>query len=433
MRRVGLARVVPARATEAFPPAARGVRIGLALFCALAVSGCGQSDEDGSVMRTATVSDLAIMVVPNGGLTRFADGLNVDDSSGPTSNKKAAEDTLDPRDTARTLTRAGRLEGYELTFSNSTGAAHALATDEGVIAVGTGVELFRDAAAAAAYLEKQADDFERFQGRKVGGGTLAAVEPFDVDVGDEARGVRMTFWSGKIALYATIVAFRRDSIVGGAYVLLSREREISADLEGIALTLNDRVEGVLTGQIREVPAQLAAAANEDALDPKPLTLTGESFPLRTSLIHEGYIDAGPARAYSREYDVLGGRLGRSKIFYLRTVAQVFNTASASAREQDYLVSRKGSTSITRRFLDAYFRRSQFKPGNVEARPLQAPNATTAAFQFFFDAPKGRIEGVLMSVVRGRVRGTVTVMGFEADVEVADVLAISKQVRARLRS
>jgi hypothetical protein len=54
-------------------------------------------------------------------------------------------------------------------------------------------------------------------------------------------------------------------------------------------------------------------------------------------------------------------------------------------------------------------------------------------QFFFKAPNGRMEGVLLSVQRGSLRGTVTVIGRARDVEPNDVLTVRKKLRTRLAS
>lgn len=168
-------------------------------------------------------------------------------------------------------------------------------------------------------------------------------------------------------------------------------------------------------------------------DPKPLTLEGKDLRLRTSRAREGYFRVPGVRAYLREYDVLGGRLGGSKVIYLRTMTEVFASAQTASGDQKYLASGKGSRSITRGFLRELFRGSGFSPTNVEARPLNWRGADTAAFQFFFDVPRGRIEGLMLSVSRGRVRGSVTVYGFDQDVDPAAVLVVREKLRARLEA
>jgi hypothetical protein len=411
------------------------VCVSLALACTLALVGCAQLSGDTAVARTATQADLAAMVLPRADLGPLAENLAVDDDSGPRANKKAAADTLDPRDTAETLKRAGRLWGYDLSYTDPNGARSAISTREGVIAVGTGVELFRDALAAAAHLAKQVDDFERFRGKTVEGTKtkLAAVEPFEADAGEDSYGIQATLLSGDVALYANIVSFRRGRIVGGAFSLLPTDRDVAEEVERIAGALDRRIEGVLRGEIREEPVALPAAPKADGLDPRLLALRAEDLGLRTSRVREDYIDVGAVRAYLREFDIGGGRLGGSKVAYVRAAAQVYPTPRDAEREQAYSVSGKGSARITRRFLAGFFRTTGFTPAELEVRALDSPARDSATFQFFFKAPKGQVEGVFLSVIRGRVRGTITVIGLANEVNPADVFALAEKIRKRLRN
>ena len=166
-----------------------------------------------------------------------------------------------------------------------------------------------------------------------------------------------------------------------------------------------------------------------APDPKPLALETKDLPLRTALVHENYVTFDGARIYVREYDVLRGRLGSSKVFYLRTMAQVFPSVRAARGNQTLIASR--SRRVARRFLRAYFRKVAFRPRGISARALRW-GRDTAALQFFFQAPKGRMEGVELSVRSGRVTSDALVMGLDREVDLADLLAVRGKLRARVR-
>jgi hypothetical protein len=369
------------------------------------------------------------MIVPKQDLGALARGLKLDgDWSGRSDNKKATEDTIDPRDTARSLARAGRVQGYDLTYS-----ARRRPSALGVLVVSEGVELFRTEKAASAYLKKQFADFKRFRGRKLDGVKLAHVEKFDVHVGDESRGLRLrvVYPSRKVKVFSTLVGFRRGRIVANASVVLRRDLLISGDVERIADALDDRVKDVASGEVRRSVSSSTRKARRN-LDPKPLALVAEDFPVRTRLAHHGYLSSPGVRVYLREYDVLGGRLAGSKVFYLRTIASVFDNVRLAARDRRYLATSKGSNSVARRFLRAAFRATDFTPRKVTALPLRWHAADTAGFHFFFRAPNGRIEGVLVSVTHGRVSGSVLVMGLDRDVEPTAVVAAREKLRARLR-
>ena len=157
-----------------------------ALICAALLAGCGGA-KGPDVTRNVTSADLGRMVLSKRALGPLAKRLEKrTGDSGPTGNRSGADDTVDPRDTARTLARAGRVTGFEWVY-----AATRRPAPNGVLGMSIEVELFRTEKAASRYLKKQIHDFERFGGRDLEGLKLASVETFDVgDVGDEARGVR---------------------------------------------------------------------------------------------------------------------------------------------------------------------------------------------------------------------------------------------------
>jgi hypothetical protein len=216
-----------------------------ALICAALLAGCGGSKGQ-DVTRNVTRADLGRMALSKRALGPLAKGLEQrPGESGATGNRAGADDTVDPRDTARTLARAGRVTGYEWAYAATRRPAL-----NGVLGMSIEVELFRTEKAASRYLKKQVHDFGRFGGRDLGGLKLASVETFDVgDVGDEAQGVRAVARFGNEALFDTVVGFRRGRIVGSAAVFLGRELVISSDVERIADALDDRIQRVAARHI----------------------------------------------------------------------------------------------------------------------------------------------------------------------------------------
>ena len=121
-------------------------RTAVPLAFVVLLAGCGAGKDGAAPARKVKRSDLGRMVVPKRDLGALTRGLKLDrDWSGRIDNKKATEDTIDPRDTGRTLTRAGRVQGYGVTYASWR---HPSAL--GVVAVSQGVELFRTEKAASA-------------------------------------------------------------------------------------------------------------------------------------------------------------------------------------------------------------------------------------------------------------------------------------------
>jgi hypothetical protein len=255
------------------------VAIALLLSICLAVlSACGGggggdltggevgSDELERALRSVVDSDLALMVVPQEDLgDEFAD-LETDEGSGFVDNQEAADGTVDPDDTASDLESAGRLNGYELAYSDGSGSA--LEAGEGVVQVATDVSLFRDAGAASDFLAKEAEDHQRFEGKEIRPSlTLEEVETFAVDgLGDEAIGLRVRASLAGAELYLTSVSFRMNRLVGGAWVFRADDASVNSQVEAIARTLEERVKDVLLGDTGEVPVPQAEAEGASPTD-----------------------------------------------------------------------------------------------------------------------------------------------------------------------
>ena len=399
-----------------------------ALVFAVLLAGCGGSrDETPAAAPSVTRADLPRMLVPKRDLGALAWGLKLDRSvSGRISHNEAAEDTVDPRDTGRGLARAGRLHGHDLTYSASR------PSPSGVVLISQGIELFRTEKAASATLRKHVADWMRFRGRTIDGIKLVRVEEFDVDAGEEANGLRIqaVYRARGITVYSAVAAFRRGRVVGHGHILLRRGLGVTGDLNRLVDGMDDRVRNAVSAK---TPGSASSkGTTRKRLDPMSVTLGSKDLPVRTALANQGHFQGPGLRAYLREYDVLKGRLGGSRIFYVRTMAQVFENSRAANRNQKYMSSTSGANSIARRFLRAYFVKTDFKPRGVTARPVRWGGSDTTGMQFFFQAPKGRVEGVLLSVVRGRVTGSVLVMGIDQHVKPAAALALRQKLRARLR-
>src|SRR3954468_18328612 len=121
-----------------------------------------------AVTPAATSAQLALMVLPKSQLGAAARGLDVKIGAGVQTNAAAADDTLDPHDTAGQLARGGRISGYSLEYDEI--AFQRLRRGKGVLAVGSAVDQFRSAAAAKAYDAKQLRDGEHYDGKYVDAG-----------------------------------------------------------------------------------------------------------------------------------------------------------------------------------------------------------------------------------------------------------------------
>lgn len=363
------------------------------------------------------------MVLPLDAMGGAYAGLELDEkNSGNVDNAEAAKDNIDPDDSREILIRAGRIHGYMQGYD-------VVGKSTGLLSVSTTVELLRDGDAASAYLEDVLSDFGRVKNRKLEGLRIVRSKRFEVaGIGDEAGGVELTVAQGRRRAHATLVLFQRDRIVADATLIRANRRDVKREVMRLARVLESRVSGVLRGEELREPEPVARPAGPNL---ESLTFTASDF-RGASLAHEGYLTLGDVRVFLREFDV-AGRLGGSRIFYLRAMTQAFPNRKAASADQRFVGTAEGSRSVAQGFLRQLFEKESFKPAVLEARPLSWKGRDTVGIQFFFQAPNGRMEGVLLSVQRGMLRGTVTVIGRAQDVEPNDVLTVRRKLRARLAS
>ena len=402
-------------------------RIAPALAACALLPGCGALPLGGEPepAPSATKRQLALMVLPRDELGPEADGLRQSRLAGPRDNAAEAEGTLDPDDDGETLRESGRRFGYHLTYTARDGA------DEGVLEIGTSVELFETELAASHYLHDQADDYEFLRGQKVAPGVkLVASERLDPgDVGDEARALTAAVRAGKRRLHGTIVAFRHGRIVGAAVLARFDTADAGARTRELADALDRRIDAVLAGTLTGAAEPLEHGR---AADPRPYALTAGDLPtLELELGHEGRVSPGRARAFLREFDVTGGALGSSRPFYVRTLAQTFPNRAAARDHGRLLSSRRGARSIAREFLARWLREHRDEITSIRAEPVDWPGADTAGIRFTFDAPSGPTRGVYLNVTRGRAASSVLLIGSAGRIRDEDVLLALELLRNRL--
>lgn len=278
----------------------------LAVLAAVACSG----EERGSDQPPSSVGQdqLAIMVLSADTLGAAAAGLQLDaETSGVRDNEAAAAGSLDPDDNAAELERAGRITGYELDYADSD--LTALAAAEGIYEIGTRVQLFTDAGAASQFLTRQIADYVRLDGAGTSSAyRLNGVSTFSVDIGDEAIGLTTGIGLGQIPLHGTLVSFRVGPLLATAQLLRSDDVDDAIRVQQIARTLEQRIEGVLRGEVTGEPVPLPAPRSlgppASDLDPATMALRLEDLPAGTAVADEGYVDDTTAVAtFRRSFDV----------------------------------------------------------------------------------------------------------------------------------
>jgi hypothetical protein len=151
----------------------------------------------------------------------------------------------DPNDTARDLRRAGRIEGFDLYF---TDYSVLLGDEKGLAGVATSVELFRDARSAQRYMARQLGEYESYVGEEVDDVVLRRVRHYDVeDLGDDEAGVELELAQEKDTGRFYVVAFRVDRVVATANVFRTDDLSGGDYSRRVARALRDRIDKVAAG------------------------------------------------------------------------------------------------------------------------------------------------------------------------------------------
>lgn len=407
------------------------LRGALLLLCGLVLASCGQGGNRAADAPDAEVTkaDLAIMVLPAEELGGLAEGLRVaPDESGPESNAAAARGSLDPDDSARRLRGAGRVTGYELTYRHPRAFSGKGA--KGVLNVASSVELMQDAVDASRFLNRQVDDYERFEDTAVEAVRVGRISSLPVrGIGEETHGVRGTIRAFGLTMHTTVVAFRRGRIVGWVGVMRADRRDMTDAATRLAITMDSRIQRVLGGQLREEPVPLPGV-KRPRIDPQPLTLRLADLPAGLTVTGEGYRRHGDVRSFLREFEVAGSGVESAGVLYLRSMTQIAESEDAAAVTLRYSGTTKGSRHLARLVVRGALKT---EARALAVQPLDVEGADTVAWVATFSTPKMRVAVVVLYVRAGVALGSLTAVGPAARLDPAEILALAPTVRDRLHS
>jgi len=409
----------------------------------------GGDDELKQALESLWENDLAFMGLPQDKLgDEFAD-LEVE-ASGFQDNRARADYTIDPEDTADDLEEAGRINGFVLAYADpALSALDAQDAGEGLAGVSTEIDLFKDGDRASDFLAKQIDDFQRLEGEEVDGIVLEEVETFAVDgLADEATGLRLQFSSDDVQGYVTFVAFRLGRLVGTATLSRADDADVNSQAEEIARALEQRIEGVLLGEITGTPVAIPEAVDvfEEATVTPPagipdlasMALSLDDLPADVFIGREGYVeDEDTVASYEREFyqgpralppDTLPGHSLESDIDLYDSAAEA---AVATRKLEAVWMSESAEELVASGFDEA----GGYEPTNVQSKSLLLYDMgdKSLAVRVSFDTPEGSYDSVLVLVRTGEVVGTLIVTGLAGRVGVTDVVPLAEAMTERMEA
>ena len=284
------------------------------------------------------------------------------DDGGYTDNESAADNTPDPDDTGADLEARGRIEGYSYNYSNPADPVFSFSSsspaDPVVVTVGTSVDLFDTPESASAFIQRQMDDLRRFAEES----DEIVLEEFQESVTPDLGDDTVAAWlildpaDEENKSSGALVMWRRGPVVALLGILSRGGQDRSADVEELArqteelaLRMDQRIDGVLAGEITATPLMPTPAHTSQASltllnDPdEDVPLEGYNLPEMlisladmpegTVIEMEGFVGGlGPSREYEREFASEGTiiSLGSSRIISIITRVRLYtNTLDAS--------------------------------------------------------------------------------------------------------
>jgi hypothetical protein len=345
------------------------------------------------------------MVLPQAELGTIATGLRLANDSGKVDNGSAAESSLDPEDTGKSLRSSGRLDGHKAYY----GGTVLVAAKKGPFVVGTEVELLEDTVYAAQYLHDQVGDFERFQGKQDDGSKLAGLGSFPVtDVGDEAQGLLATSSRGKERLFMTAVAFRRGRVVGVAMVARPDRKDQEDEARALAIKLDKRIQDVLAGRIAVEPDEQAPVEppSFEGKEKLPdLTLAAADVASGLDPVAEGETDGDGYVGYHRTFGET--RLGDSHLISLRAETRLYESDAAAAAAVKDLARQAGRLTYAREAAKAFADETDVRANNVRVSALAGTKRGASGVVVTFDLVGAKFRIVSVFIRSGRMIETVS--------------------------
>jgi hypothetical protein len=400
----------------------------------LLLAGCGfgsSAPREAAPKEKVTRAQLAAMVLPKTRFGASAKGLLLYGGSGVTTNAKYASMTIDPNDTAGSLTSSGRVVGYDRTYEAPQFASR---TPRGTLTMSTGVELLADTVYATQYLHARLNDYERLKGAVRPGLKLRNVSSFEVvGIGDAGGGFRATVVApGLVTAHETTVFFRRGRIVGYAGVLRGSPGDARQEAMRLAVALDDRIQKVLAGEVAVKPVKPAKEDRSLVAARKKLpemTLAAEDVGADARVFDEGRSRGDGYVSYRRAFnDVL---VGGSHLLSLTAESQLHDSNSGAHLTLKYVATPQGRQVFATSLVQGFADRTGVRPTNVRLKGMQSPGPGMKGIVGTFELLGAKFRIATIFVSSGRVVQAATGICRQEAFDPNDLKPLARRAQARL--
>ena len=372
------------------------------------------------------------------------------DETGYNENRRAHEDTIDPDDTGSDLDVQGRLDGYEISLSNSAVFLELEANEGNSFALQAAVDLFSSPSTAWAFIRRQAEDYRRLVGTDVEEGFMLEVfqQRTAPNVGEEAIAAQVVFSVDsqglEVDLSGYFVMWRRGAVVGTALAASVGEADPSEAVGRLAQLMDRRMELALAGEMeRPTPGPVPAPAADveeiargEGFNLPVMLATLEDLSEGAVIESEGFAEAEDAlSSYSREFGASGVVFG----FGSSEISNVSVTVQLRGSE----VEASGVVQIIQGLTPDQFGEfagSDFAEGagltveNVTAEGLELPEMGDAAAGFLLkiETSIADFDSYILFIARGRIFVILAVAGPADQVALEDVVSLAQLIDAGIQ-
>jgi hypothetical protein len=383
-----------------------------------------------------TKEKLALMPLSATEIGVDPESLQIADESGYLTSNQLAGDTIDPRDSATQIEKMGWVASYKLLYEDPT-----LAGSSGPQDGQTALDLFVDATAAAAFVDKQLSDTEALEGTPfLGGFVVQNWSTFEVNGGDDGFGQRVGFQFGDLIVNQWVAGFRLGGLVATIGVSRLDDTDTTQVMQQLVTKLEQRVREVIIGteQVEAIPLptedpDAPGTGDRPATGPflDAMALTLDDLPPGTTIDEEGYTSQAEGIEYERDFD-LGPEEGNGGPFGLQVNLALYADETGAISDFDDREDRflgPGSDAL----VESVFASQPFEVSNVVKTPLLVTPEGDDAFgvSVTYDMPFGNVENSFVYIRVGNVNATIAFSGFTGETELAYVEATISTLIGRI--
>lgn len=375
-------------------------------------------------------------------------GLPIDEprvapGSGWVDNELKARTSYDLEDSAASLSRAGRVTGYVLTYYDPTQAA--LRSGKGLNSVETSAELFSNGKAASAALHRRIAFARGLENRSpLPDVRFGAVRPFAVEAADEAYGLREAVRYGNDDVFRTFVGFRRGRVVGEVMVVRVDRADGRHLAEQLTGTLDTRIQIALHGGSNGDPVAVPAYTSEPggaeraapvrpagAPDLAAVALGSADLPPGIKCNPGQYTSTTPPRfRFERSFCTHGRLVGRTPLLALTNQVAVFESEEAATVSLSISARAAESQDALDRFQADFDSAHNVRATNLRSSRIDLGDGAVGLL-YTFDTKLGSVVYVDALAQGGRGVTTVEALAPAKKFHHEDIARLLRIVQARL--